>query len=268
MRHYLEKTILLPFILACLTVTAFGQSYSGGSGTSVDPYQVSTKADLKYLSENSGESSKHFIQTADITFTDDDFLSGGDFYNGGGGFIPIGTYYRTMFTGSYDGNGHKISNLLINPIRDNGAIYNNNAFFGFTGSASEIKNLRIENFSISGGRIIGGLVGRNYGTINNCYSTGSGAMGTDDVGGLVGYNSGTISNCGGTAVYVQGSIQDVGGLVGVNGGPIDSSFWNIDLAGTTGIGGGTITGGTGKITTEMKTKSTFTDAGWIQIYGI
>jgi hypothetical protein len=139
-----------------------------------------------------------------------------------------------MFTGSYDGNGHKISNLLINPIRDNGAIYNNNAFFGFTGSASEIKNLRIENFSISGGRIIGGLVGRNYGTINNCYSTGSGAMGTDDVGGLV----------------------------GVNGGPIDSSFWNIDLAGTTGIGGGTITGGTGKITTEMKTKSTFTDAGW------
>jgi hypothetical protein len=76
----------------------------------------------------------------------------------------------------------------------------------------------------------------------------------------VGGNSGTISNC-----YSTGGVTGehyVGGLVGVNGGPIDSSFWNIDLAGTTGIGGGTITGGTGKITTEMKTKSTFTDAGW------
>ena len=93
----------------------FGQTYSGGSGTSGDPYQIATKADLKYLSENSGEWGKYFKQKADINFDATDFQSGGDFYNSGSGFIPIGDG-STQFTGSYDGDGHTITGLFINRV--------------------------------------------------------------------------------------------------------------------------------------------------------
>ena len=202
-------------------MTAFGQSYSGGSGTSVDPYQVSTKGDLKYLSENSGEWSKHFIQTADIGFTDDDFLSGGDFYNGGSSFIPIGSL-QIKFTGSYDGNGHSILHLI--KYTDITLYYV--GFFGYTGSASEIKNLGIENSTIGGvyDIYVGVLAGNNAGTISNCFASYSGAGGYMDIGGLVGGNVGTISNCfvsGGSAVT---GVRSTGGLVGWNVGTISNCY--------------------------------------------
>ena len=104
----MKKIFCLFIVLIFSTITIFSQSYSGGSGTSDDPYLISTKVDLKYLSENSNEWSKYFRQTADIIFIDEDFQSGGDFYNGGSCFIPIGGDFGTRFEGGYDGNGHKI----------------------------------------------------------------------------------------------------------------------------------------------------------------
>ena len=111
--------------------------------------------------------------------------------------------------------------------------------------------------SVTGnGYYVGGLVGVNDGTITNCYSTGS-VTGTGEyVGGLVGENSGTITNC-----YSTGSVPGssyIGGLVGYNfEAEVVNSFWDIETSGQT-----TSAGGTGKTTAEMKTKSTFTDAGW------
>ena len=48
---------------------------------------------------------------ADIEFTDVDFEEGGDFYNGGQGFAPIGTDENTAFAGTFDGKGHTISGI-------------------------------------------------------------------------------------------------------------------------------------------------------------
>jgi hypothetical protein len=61
--------------------------------------------------------------------------------------------------------------------------------------------------SITYGSDAGGLVGRDFSTISNCYSTGS-IAGSDRLGGLVGWsNSGTITNC-----YSTGSVSGtVGG---------------------------------------------------------
>jgi len=64
----MKKFTVLIFLLISGSLILQAQSYSGGSGTSGDPYQIANKADLKYLSENSGEWSKHFKQTANITF--------------------------------------------------------------------------------------------------------------------------------------------------------------------------------------------------------
>jgi hypothetical protein len=119
----------------------------------------------------------------------------------------------------------------------------------------------------SGYSYVGGLVGQNYFSVNdkvtNCYATGV-ANGVSYIAGLVGYNAyGTIINCYATG-QVIGNAPYVTGLVGVNyQGTITSCFWDMQTTGkTVGIGYGTTTGATGKSTADMKTLSTFTDAGW------
>jgi len=103
---------------------------------------------------------------------------------------------------------------------------------------------------------VGGLTGCNYGTITNCYSTGN-VSGTDYVGGLIPLNYGTIRNCYSSS-RVWGTNSNVGGLVGCNqGSTITSSFWDTQTSTRS-----TSAGGTPKTTAEMKTRSTFTDAGW------
>jgi len=115
---------------------------------------------------------------------------------------------------------------------------------------------------------IGGLVGENgyQGTITNCYSTGD-VSGRDDslpenviyVGGLVADNHGTITNCYSTgSVSGEGDLVGLGGLVGLDyEGAVTTSFWDVNTSGQISSAGGTP-----KTTVEMKTESTFTDAGW------
>jgi hypothetical protein len=121
-------------------------------------------------------------------------------------------------------------------------------------SPGTISNCHSTGF-VSGDEDVGGLVGGNGGSVLNCYSIGS-VSGDVWVGGLVGGNYGSISNC-----YSTGSVTGdwaVGGLVGWNQyGDIVGSFWDVNTSGWP-----TSAGGTGKTTAEMKTKSTFTNAGW------
>jgi hypothetical protein len=108
---------------------------------------------------------------------------------------------------------------------------------------------------------IGGLVGYNdSGSINNSYSRGnvsaSSPSSSRDIGGLVG------SNDGGSIVYCYSTgmvsgLSDVGGLIGNNNMGVDNSFWDMNNSGQASSAGGT-----GETTAEMKTESTFTDAGW------
>lgn len=211
------KSLLSIIILFALNSMLYSQTYSGGNGTSDDPYIIATKTDLKYLSENSGEWSKSFKQTADLTFlviqgsfSGGDFLSGGDFYNGGHGFIPIGNA-TTPFTGTYDGDGHSIDSLYISRSGTDSL-----GFFGYTSNA-DIKNLAlIDIISVDGGDYVGGLVGYNENsTISNCYSTGS-VQGDFKVGGLVGQtNSSTISSSYSTCSVSDGGVF-AGGLIGLS----------------------------------------------------
>ena len=63
------RTVFILSITAILTLaagSAFGSSYSGGSGTAGAPYQIATKADLLALAANTGDYGKCFILTADI----------------------------------------------------------------------------------------------------------------------------------------------------------------------------------------------------------
>jgi hypothetical protein len=141
----------------------------------------------------------------------------------GRGFSPVGgTTEGGSFFHSVDGDGHTISNLYIN-ITD--PSQTNVGLFGFTYGA--IKNIGMVNCSITGPASIegsnatsagiGSITGYNYGTITNCYNTGSVSGGESIwVGGLAGANGGTVSNCYNTG-SVSGSVScKSGGLVGQN----------------------------------------------------
>jgi hypothetical protein len=113
----------------------------------------------------------------------------------------------TAFTGVFDGNDHKITNLTI----DGGTFL---GLFGCIEEDGEVRNLGLEDGSVSGDYYVSGLVGFNSGSILNCYSTGDVSGTWNYVGGLVGINFGTVSNS-----YCTGSVhgdRDVGGLMGKN----------------------------------------------------
>ena len=243
-----------------------------GSGTAGDPYLISSLDNLYWVTQTISSWSSYFKQTADID------ASSSSGWDGGQGFTPIGIYVKS-FRGTYDGNGYTISGVYIN--RPSTTYI---GLFGATNPSSLIKNLGLINVNVHGGSETGGLVGYLNGIISNCYSTGS-IIGFNQVGGIIGSNlSGTISNSfstcsvsgsggnigglggfmdGGTITnsYSTGSVSGVsqlGGLLGsVISGTVNNSFWDTETSGQTSSDGGT-----GKNTLEMKTASTFTNAGW------
>ena len=86
--------------------------------------------------------------------------------------------------------------------------------------------------SISGGENawVGGVAGENWGDITNCYNTGSisGSGAAVYVGGVAGYNYGTITNCYNTGLISAGGANArVGGVAGVNfGGTITYCYYD------------------------------------------
>jgi len=327
----MKKKIVILFYLIIAFCFLHAGTYSGGSGTDIDPYQIADLDDLQELNNTTSDwtAGTHFIQTADIDASDTST------WDGGAGFDPIGRS-SNLFYGHYDGDGHEIDGIYINrPTRDYAG------FFGYTLNA-EINNLGLTNVDITTDDFVGAFGGLVSGlTINDCYSTGN-ITGASRVGGLLGrvhgsstiencyshcnvnnpdgwYNGGfigltqdcTISNCyangsvynpigkyaGGFTGYSTSDILNcystcsvsgddvVGGFMGsFYSGSIYSSYsngsvnGNLDFGGFTGSGGtgiakycfwdidtsnqSTSPDGTGKTTAEMKTQSTFTDAGW------
>jgi hypothetical protein len=139
------------------------------------------------------------------------------------GFNPVGTYEwaqaNTEFTGSFDGQNHTISNLSINRLYDDYV-----GLFGTIGSSAEVENIGILYADINSYKsFVGSLVGSNYGTVSNSYSTGN-VSGDNKVGGLLGISNGTVSNSYSTG-NVTGESDYVGGLVGNNSnGNISNSY--------------------------------------------
>jgi len=120
--------------------------------------------------------------------------------------------------------------------------------------------------NIDGNTLTGGLAGVNYGgTIENCYAIGS-VEGNSEVGGLVGKTrESTIKYC-----YAVGEVLgdvNTGGLVGstydINNDFYTKCFWDSDInPDVNGIGNISDSNVIGESTTNMQTKSTFTDASW------
>jgi len=223
------RTTFILFLTTIITLAAGSALgvYSGGTGEPNDPYQIADANDLLDLAGTIADYNKCFILTADIDVEGQVFTTA---------IIAMDTssdydFQGTAFTGTFDGNGHRITNFAID-----GGSNKYLGLFGYINTGASVKNLGLENCAVSGGSgssltgsaYVGGLVGHiEYGSISDCYSTGSvsGSSDSQVVGGLVGDSLyGSISNCYSTGA-VSGSSH-VGGLVGSNGGGIISSCYS------------------------------------------
>lgn len=195
--------------------------YSGGTGEPNDPYLIDKAYQLNALGVDPNDWGKCFKLTADIDLCD--FT--------GTNFNIIGRDSDLPFTGIFDGNGHVISNFTYDSNDANSV-----GLFSYVGWMGEIRNLSLEDCSVSGRDNVGGLVGKYEGTISNCNVDGS-VTGDYNVGGLVGTGSvlGRMENCGSTGT-VSGQ-KNVGGLAGELIGKVNSSFSTADVVGVENVGG-------------------------------
>jgi hypothetical protein len=217
-------------VVMIMSSVSFGGTYSGGTGEPNNPYQIATGADLLTLGANTVDYGKCFILTADIDMQGQVFTTAiiaPDTSSNSG-------FQGTVFTGIFDGNGHKVTHFTIN-----GGTGSTLGLFGYIGSSGSVKNLDLENCSVSGRYYVGSLVGINYGIISNCHSAGTvyGSSGSDGIGGLAGSNHGTINKCSSTGT-VSGSTTSIGGLAGVNNGSnITSCYSTSTVSGALEVGG-------------------------------
>jgi len=237
----------LPLLLLCWSFNVF--AYSGGNGISNDPYLISNKSDLLEFEKDTLNWSAHFKQTANIDFHYTDFEPGGDFYNEGLGWAPVGSELQP-FNGSYDGNGFTIDSLYINRIE--GPLV---AFFAWVEDAS-LQNIGLSNVNISGNGIVSGLaINAVNTTVNNCFVTGtvissmtaycSGLIAIADVAttvtdcytecivaayaysaGLIAVNKGTVINSYSKLNMTVG-YGFISGLIAVNGGTVSNCYSEI-----------------------------------------
>ena len=259
---------------ATSNVIAVSTGFSGGAGTIANPYLISNLNDLKLLSETPPIWTSHFRQTTNLTFTAPDFEAGGNFFNLGAGFIPIGSETRP-FVGTYDGGGHLISGLYINRI-----LADYQGLFGIIGAGGVVRNVGVTNGAVTGKQFVGALAGRNSGTISASFATGTVAA-TNVTGGLAGWNDGgaTLNSYAAVAVsgdsivggliglnhnstvtnsYSTGSVTGIlfaGGLIGVNNDRVENSYWDTQTSGLSASAAGI-----GISTERLKKRGTF--AGW------
>ena len=205
-------TVLLLIFLATAGLLGNPLVFSGGSGTSGDPYLISSISDLQYLAQNSSywAAGIYFKQTTDID------ASSTTSWNSGAGWVAIGNS-SVKFSGSYDGQEYSISNLYINNSTNTF-----NGLFGYSNSAtlSNIKLVDVD-FSTSTG-YLGGICCEFYGgTMSNCSATGV-LMASGYCGGLCTdiSSTATIENCSFVG-NISASGLIVGGIVGQSGSSTD-----------------------------------------------
>ena len=176
----------------------------------------------------------------DLTVSGD--INGYKYVGGVVGYNSSGTVTNCAFSGTVTGNNYVGG--VVGQNSSSGTVKNcyNTDSATVTGSGAGVGGVvgnneaSVENCYNTGtvtgtGDFVGGVVGQNFGgTVENCYNTGS-VKGPDSVsssyvGGVVGDNSsGSVKNCYNTgSVTVTGSIGRVGGVVGFNSGPVKNCY--------------------------------------------
>ena len=217
------ETRLYDFNPDARDVVDIGSRFAGGNGTEDDPYLISNVSQLQDMNLDLG---------ANYTLVNDIDASETREWNDGRGFAPVSEYNwgeENLFIGSFDGKGCHITGLYIN--RSSGF---SNGLFGYVKNHGYISNIALIDNEIKGNENVGGIVGLNRGTVENCSVTGK-ITGEVDIGGLLGANCGIVRNC--SAMGKITGNEHVGGLVGNNFKTLENSYATVIVNGKENVGG-------------------------------
>ena len=184
-----------------------------------------------------------YTLTADLASGDGDYSSAG-----GDDWTALST-----FTGTFDGNGFTISDLIVDKVA-----VNDQGLFGIASGAT-FTDIGLIDADITGKQSVGSLVGNSVNcdfigcyctgavltthyylmggliglvdtnsTVTSCYATDVTTTSTVDapnIGGLIGTTVGTITKCYSTGSVGGGGSGNTGGLIGaINGGAVSNCY--------------------------------------------
>ena len=212
-----------------------------GDGSADNPYQIGKAGELYWFAGLvngdasvctggvSQNKSANAVLTANITVNKDVLNANGQPNGEGDAFrkwTPIGQSFKA-YSGTFDGQGHTISGLWHWWSTDYIGLFGNNE--------GTIKNLGVVDSYLSGHENVGGVCGKNGGSLTNCYNTGP-IYGVNYIGGVCGMNSGSLANCYNTG-NVRGN-ETVGGVCGgTNGGSFTNCYNTGNVQGNKNVGG-------------------------------
>jgi len=185
-----------------------------GEGTKTSPYIITDESQLIEMANGKYDTSLYFTLGNDIKLKSPDWKS-------------------IDFSGTFDGNGHTISNFKLG---DSGINLGSTGLFG--NNSGTVKNLYLE-IALSKRS---GIVGTNTGTVDNCHVSGNIEADSGNIGGIVGYNdNGKVLNSSSSCNIVGSSGVIIGGIIGLNkGGEILNLFSTAHISGVSNFVGGII----------------------------
>lgn len=252
----LKKLVLLVALSILLSSCSnHAEIFSGGTGTAKDPYIIKTKDDFITLINNTEKdnyndklSKSHYKQVNDI-----DLKNCEEWNTFGCNNKDIQKY---GFSGIYDGNGYKISNLMIAPSKNDSCKKESEVMVdrayglfpvikGYKKEKTKIKNLTLNNITIKFDSdsqtvdAVGAICGfvnsndSNDVIIDNCSGANIKIQTNVDYAGMfIGLNSGTVKNSSIAGSIIIDQMSDrgvIGGFIGINDGIIVDSESKSDI---------------------------------------
>lgn len=206
-----------------------------GDGTAASPYQIEKPCHLAWLRDqvNAGTKDICAALTNDIDLTN--YCHKANNGQSELSWEPIGKDDTNLWRGTFEGNGHTITNLyvhnsqscsglfgrvdnsLINNVIIEGEVDGQYYTGGLVGKASNTDITHCESrVTVKGARFVGGFCGvfeTNGKTVSNCINKGSVTSTDRSAGGIIGsLSSGNVQDCANYANIV--GTYNVGGIIG------------------------------------------------------
>lgn len=192
---------------------------------------ITTADEFQKLTQNSAMWRRNYVLQSDIDLS-------------GRNITPIGNEV-TPFYAHFSGDGHKISNLIINqPDSDNVGL------FGYV--SGWLYDIITENGSITGRNNVGGIFGYASGTRGRCVN-GNAVSGVRNVGGICGESQTPVID--GINIGTVTGTENVGAICGSENDNVKNCWYNSDTSGARGIAGEDLEGAAKGLTTLQMTSA-------------
>ena len=145
--------------------------------------------------------------------------------------LPVIGSFSNRFKGTFDGGNKTITGLTIIGS-------DNTGLFAYIDGGGTVKDLTLDDITVSGGMLTGGIAGESEGTITGCQIIGGTVTGDEDAGGIVGLNhDALVENCFSSCEVIGIGLRNTGGIAGSNEGVLRKCYATGDVSGIDYVGG-------------------------------